>query len=197
MGSVASVAAAPKDWSRIGIGLDEHESIFATFPTRWRFINTHLEGFPRLDLRSLEPTQRGSAEFVICSDVLEHVLPPASDAAVGLRELLKPQGFAVVSVPTGAFEGETKEWYPDLAKINALSRDEFEWVDGDGDLRRDTHPTFHGGTGLTLEFRVFTDASIRALLESVGFVVAPHPVDPLRGVWPMELAGLYLARRVD
>jgi SAM-dependent methyltransferase len=189
------IAKIEPDWSRIGVGLDEHPSLMSALASTWQFTNTHLDSFPHLDLCNIDANQVGAVEFAVCSDVLEHVRPPFEDAILGLHRLLKPGGFAVVTVPIGLDSGDTREHYPDFEQIVELLPERFTYKDASGESRTDQSPTYHGGTGLTLEFRLFSAFSIETSLRQAGFSVTPTPTNESYGVWPLSQAGSYLARR--
>lgn len=141
----------------------------------------HFGAEPHLDLCAVPDHLVAAHEIVTCSDVLEHVVPPVSKAFHGLRQVLRPGGFAVLSVPC-AIEGGG-EHFPELN----------EWhVEGDGDDRvlvnRRTDGSvevhddlvWHGGDGFTLEMRLFDREWFRRELVAAGFV----DIVELRRNWP-------------
>jgi hypothetical protein len=88
-----------------------------------------------------------------------------------LSSLLKPTGVLILTVPY-SLERETLERYPELAEsgfaeiggqtvlVGRLANGEYQVFD---------RLQFHGGTGSTLERRIFSDESIRLALASAGF----------------------------
>lgn len=80
---------------------------------RLAYTNTFFDRQPRLDLRELPDERRGTCDFVICSEVLEHVAPPVQNAFDNLCALLKPGGLLVLTVPYSQ-ENATVEHFPEL-----------------------------------------------------------------------------------
>jgi len=191
----APLSEISTDWSRVGVGFDDHPSIFSRFPARWDFVNTRLHRFPQLDLLSPTDTTVGAFEFALCSDVLEHVQPPYRRGLEGLLTILKPGGFAVISVPVSG-NPETIEHYPGLKRFEILESRAVEWTDEMGTRHHQSHPVFHGGDGLTLEFRIFSASEIVATLVEVGFesVLELFPRPDL-GVFQIASPGVFVARK--
>ena len=73
----------------------------------------HYHREPRFDLLRPEPSEFGKYDFVICSDVLEHVEPPVALAFQTLAQLLKPTGFLVLTVPY-TLDPVSVEHFPEL-----------------------------------------------------------------------------------
>jgi len=168
--AIADFPAAAHDL--IGIGMSDTGRYAALLPRRIGYTNTFYHQEPRLDIQNPGEEHRGRYDFIISSDVLEHVTPPVSKAFANLRSLLKSGGLLVLTVPF-AMEGETMEHYPDLHDFH------LEQVDGhylllnrtaDGREQRFSDLVFHGGPGSTLEMRVFSEAGLRRDLEQAGFV---------------------------
>jgi SAM-dependent methyltransferase len=154
-----------------GLGLTDSDVYAGRLETRFSYINTFYHHEPRFDL--LEPDERefGKYDFVICSEVLEHVPAPVDRAFVTLARLLKPTGFLILTVPY-SLRSETMEHYPAFAKSGLAE------IDGrtvlvcrsdSGEYRVFDDIAFHGGTGSTLEHRIFSEAGIRAELAGAGF----------------------------
>ena len=135
----------------------------------------------------------GQYDFVTCSDVFEHVLPPVGHGLSGVRQLLAQQGFAVFSVPVEyqAFV----EHYPGIAEW-APSPSGISWVDERGKSHADTHPIFHGGSGETLEMRQWTVESFESELTDAGFNrIERLPSLPTLGVPLIPDMGCWIAYR--
>jgi hypothetical protein len=156
-----------------GIGLSDWEVYADRLAEKLSYVNTYLDQEPRLDIRDLANRSIEPTDFLISTDVFEHVAPPVSVAFDNARQLLKPGSLLVFSVPyfleTGA---GTREHFPELH--------DFEIVDTNGTptLRNTTVDgreqifvdlVFHGGVGFTLEMRQFSEHSLRAALERAGF----------------------------
>lgn len=154
-----------------GLGLSDAWSYAHRLAARFDYVNTFYHASPRLDICDVGPEHTGRYDFVLSSDVFEHVRPPARDAFVHARRMLKAGGKLILTVPF-SLHTETVEHYPDL----------HDWrVDPAGDGWRLTNVrhdgttetfddlVFHGGPGSTLEMRVFSrDALLRELL-AAGF----------------------------
>ncbi|MGH6610978.1 MAG: class I SAM-dependent methyltransferase, partial [Burkholderiaceae bacterium] len=139
---------------------------------KFDYRNTFLHTDPVLDLSLPIPEAlRGTLDFVVCSDVMEHVQPPVLSAFSNLRSLLKTGGILVLTVPFG-LEGATVEHFPRLHSFEIV-RDGEEatlfnrTVEGDQEVFRDL--VFHGGDGSTLEMRIFALPELLAQLQAAGF----------------------------
>jgi SAM-dependent methyltransferase len=189
-----SFSDLPQDWSRRGVGFDDAPAIFSILPTRLSYINTHLGRFPDLDLIEPPAQARAAFEFALCSDVLEHVVPPVERGFKGLASILRPGGFAVLTVPV-APASATVEHYPGLTAFEELDGPTVRWCDADGQWHTDLSPEMHGGTGLVLAFRQFGLQDLIASLGRAGFgEVIECPPRPDLGVFPLAGAGVLLAR---
>ena len=66
------------------------------------------------------PSERAACyDFIIASDVFEHIAPPVSRAFVNARRLLKPGGVMIFSVPF-SLEADTVERFPELFDYRLL-----------------------------------------------------------------------------
>jgi SAM-dependent methyltransferase len=179
------------DYSRIGIGFDDSPVIASRLPKIFRYTNTHLHEFPKLDLSNPPKEANGFFEFAICSEVLEHVTGDPQRALDGLYIILKPNGFAVLTVP---MRDSHEEFYPDLRETVEVKSDYVRWIDNEGNLRINENPEFHGGTGDVLSFRVFSKASLIEGLKKSGFTRFEDPAfDPTLGVGELPNHGAILA----
>jgi hypothetical protein len=180
------------DWSRPGIGFDDAPAVFSSVPTKLVYTNSHLERYPFLDLLHVDDSVAQKFSFALCSEVLEHVPPPAVTAATGLLNLLQPGGCAVVSVPLLG-SGSTHEYYPNLKDFQVRGG-HVEWTDIDGKTRIDTSPDFHLGTGLVLAFRLFCMTGLKNLLVEAGFErIIDLPIYPEFGVSEIANHGVVVA----
>ena len=110
-------------------------------------------------------------DFIISSDVFEHVPPPVSIAFANARKLLKPGGVLVFTVPY-IKDGKTREHFPDLYKYEIIkkgSRCFLKNTTRDGVEQIFDNLVFHGGAGATLEMRVFSESSLREEFAKAGF----------------------------
>jgi len=141
-----------------GIGLSDADAYALPLARKFDYTNTFFHKEPRLDIANAPQSWAGKYDFVIASDVFEHVVPPISKAFINTRRLLKPGGVFVFTVPF-KLDGETVEHFPELFDFS-VAMDDGEWtlrnrtIDG----RHQTYSDliFHGGPGSTLEMRVFS-----------------------------------------
>ncbi len=110
-------------------------------------------------------------DFVISSDVLEHVHAPVSSALINVHNMLKPGGKLILTVPY--VEGyETIEHFPHLLAYEiAKLGDTYVLVNqrADGQVEMHQNLSFHGGPGSVLELRIFGEGDLFATLASAGF----------------------------
>ena len=168
-----------------GIGFSDWYVMAGLLEERANYMNTFYEREPRLDITDPPRGILGSCDFVICSDVLEHVVPPVARGFEGVRALLRPGGILVLTVPW-RLRGPTVEHYPNLHRyeivdlggpvvVNRTTAGTVEVFDG---------PVFHGGAGLTLEMRTFSFPDVMRHLERAGFTsIELAPEAPAYGVF--------------
>jgi SAM-dependent methyltransferase len=154
-----------------GLGMSDARLYADWLDAKFAYTNTFFHTAPFLDIQHPGPQYLGRHDFVVTSDVMEHVAPPVADAFVHLHGLLKPGGVLALTVPY-AVQGSTVEHFPDLAAFR---------IETDGTRRRLVNRTrdgreqvfeglcFHGGEGATLEMRVFALPDLLRLLEASGF----------------------------
>jgi SAM-dependent methyltransferase len=156
-----------------GLGLSDWEEYADRLAQKFAYTNTFLDREPVLDIRDLGDTHWAPGDFLIASDVFEHVAPPVSMAFDNARRLLKPGGIFVFSVPYAREPGAvTREHFPELHDFAIVERDGHRelvntTVDGRTQVFEDL--VFHGGDGLTLEMRLFSEESLRVELGRAGF----------------------------
>ncbi len=138
---------------------------------RLRYRNTFYHREPRLDIRSIEDSETGAYDFIVSSDVLEHVAPPIVNAFTNLRRLLKSGGVLILTVPF-VVEGDTIEHFPDLDEYQIEKKNSSYVLTNktlDGRVQRFSNLVFHGGPGSTLEMRLFSESGLRRELQQAGF----------------------------
>lgn len=183
-----------------GVGFSDWEPFVERLAARLGHRNTYLHQEPALDLTAPPAELVGTMDYVVCSEVLEHIAPPVEHAVRACFELLKPGGLLVLTVPYSHGE-ETAEHYPNLADytvvelggetalVNRTRAGEFEVFPS---------PLFHGGEGETLEMRLFALGPLLDLLRAAGFVevAVSEEEDPGAGiVWLYEWSLPIVARR--
>jgi SAM-dependent methyltransferase len=156
-----------EDWSRIGLGIGDDLSVAKLLPQKFFYTNSHIDRFPTLNLLTRNFDLHGSFEFISCSDVLEHIAGDPMPAIQELFDLLKPGGAIIVSVPL-SYTNVHKEFYSDLVDWRPLDTG-IAWTDKSGNTQIDDDPEWHGGDGLTLAFRLWSENSLRSHFMQAGF----------------------------
>jgi SAM-dependent methyltransferase len=183
-----------------GIGLSDWEEYARRLAARLDYTNTYYHREPRLDIAEVPESLAGRYDFLIASDVFEHVAPPVSRAFQGARRLLKPGGLLILTVPYAIEVSHTREHFPTLHQWS-LRQEADGWVlenrRPDGTEERFTDLVFHGGAGTTLEMRLFSEASLLAELREAGFDDVRVAADPMPGIgvtWPVSWSLPVVAR---
>lgn len=170
----------PKRKSIKGIGMSDANVYAAGLRRKFDYLNTFFHTQPRLDIRSPDPHYIGQYDFVVSSDVMEHVDGPCERALGNLRMLLKPGGLLALTVPY-TFEGGTVEHFPELHdyRIEGKGTDRvLVNVTRDGREQRFSDLCFHGGDGSTLELRIYAFNDLMRLLGEMGFTdIKLHDTD--------------------
>jgi len=152
-----------------GIGLSDEGRLAHVLTKRLDYRNTFYHQEPRFNI--MDPPAGARYDFIVASEVFEHVLAPVQTAFDNLARLLKPGGFAVFSTPWES-EGETREHFPDLYDWQiAKLRSGHVLVNrtAAGTLQTFENLVFHGGCGSTLEMRMFARDGLLANCRAAGF----------------------------
>ncbi|MGA2436678.1 MAG: hypothetical protein ABSG25_15490, partial [Bryobacteraceae bacterium] len=81
-----------------GIGLTDPACLAITLAQRFTYRNTFLHAEPRLDIRT-GSSPVGELDFLIASEVFEHVEPPVASAFRNVASLLRRSGVLLLTVP--------------------------------------------------------------------------------------------------
>jgi SAM-dependent methyltransferase len=185
-----------------GLGLSDWDGYAGPLACCFNYTNTFFHTEPLLDISNLPEDRKGSYDFVIATEVLEHVVPPVDTALVNLYQLLKPNGVAFITVP---WIGDvTQEHYPDLFDYQVV-QDKGRWQvrnrTRDGRVEVFEDPCFHGGPGTVLEMRLFSGTDLVRRLEKAGFakVEICRPTVPEYGIifqetWSLPMVAYKSAR---
>ncbi len=180
-GKSLAVREFPPDAGRLtGIGMSDPDQYADLLARRFRYVNTFYHTEPALDIQAPGPQHEGAYDFVISSDVFEHVDPPVARAFRNLRRLLKPRGLLVLTVPF-TMHGETVEHFPELHQYAIEDRRGTHVLvnrTADGRHQEFSDLVFHGGPGNTLEMRVFSETGLRRELEGAGFTQVEFHREP-------------------
>lgn len=155
----------------VGLGMSDAPVYSDLLERVFSYTNTYYHTEPRLDIVDPPAELLGKHDFIISSDVMEHVAPPVNKAFRNLAALLKPGGVLVLTVPF-ATEGKTVEHFPDLYDYRIVENDDRQRLlnrtrDGREQVFDDL--VFHGGDGATLEMRLFSRDDLIHLLHEAGF----------------------------
>lgn len=171
-----------------GLGMTDWEGYAVKLAEKFNYRNTYYHEEPRLDISAASiASELMENDFIISSEVFEHVAPPVSQAFENVWKMLKPGGVLVLTVPYGT-QAETIEHFPELNEFSILEKE------GSFVLRNKTKGgivqefndlVFHGGPGSTLEMRVFAENALIQHLNDAGFadVKVHRTADLVHGIW--------------
>jgi SAM-dependent methyltransferase len=164
-----------------GIGMSETATISDILAVKLAYKNTFYHAEPTFDILHPKAEDLDAFDFVISSEVFEHVPPPVQVAFDNLARVLRPNGFTVFSVPWVP-EGMTSEHFPrmcDRTITNLASGPVLVNRTTDGMLEVFENLVFHGGDGQTLEMRVFSKPDLLSHLKNAGFSCVAFAQDTL------------------
>lgn len=161
----------PRRWHLYGLGMSDWPGYARLLAKKFSYENTFYDRKPQLDIMDPAEKYLGKYDFVISTDVFEHILQPVQKGFDNLLRLLKPRGHLVFSVPYTRI-AETVEHYPDLYEYEIFDfRGKKILVNRDraGRLQIYEDLVFHGGPGTTLEMRRYCEADVLNRLVQAGF----------------------------
>jgi SAM-dependent methyltransferase len=171
-GTQVPVPDFPSVKSLRGLGMTDFSQYASRLAEKFDYRNTFYDREPRFDLSNPPREELGKYDFLISSEVFEHVLPPAESALRNAFDLLKPNGVLMLSVPYSV-EPSMKEHYPDLHEFGfAQVGDEIVLVNRtrSGEMQVFEKPVFHqSGAGEALEMREFNESDLKRMLAAAGF----------------------------
>jgi len=199
-GSALTIPEFPVRKDIRGLGLSDWEPLAKGLCDHFDYISTYYHQEPHLDITDVPLNKHAQYDFVISSDVFEHVSPPVQRAFNGCSLLLKPKGLLLLTVPYH-LGNETDEHFPEL----------YDWTIGnldglpilinrteDGREQVYQNLVFHGGPGQTIEMRVFGRMAIVNHLEAAGFTqirFLDHSVPTFGVCWQEPHSVLITARK--
>lgn len=154
-----------------GIGMSDAPDLAERLAEKFDYTNTFYHQAPGLDVTNLNERDRGRYDFVLSSEVMEHVPPPVERAFANLNVMLKLDGLLLLTTPYN-LGGKTIEHFPELHEYTLASPGGRALLVNrrrDGSLEVFDNLSFHGGLGSTLEMRVFSEESLREILCGAGF----------------------------
>lgn len=184
-----------------GIGLTDSENYASRLAEKFDYQNTYLHQEPQFDIIApLSSDRLGAYDFVIASEIFEHVPPPVSRAFENACRLLKPGGLFVMTVPYGT-QQETVEHFPELNEFTISEADGTHILINrtrQGAVQRYDQLVFHGGPGSTLEMRIFSQPDLAQHFADAGFAEVTFYRDPVLryGIdWPQSWSRPITARK--
>jgi hypothetical protein len=185
-----------------GIGLSDWEGYAKQLKNKLSYINTFYHQEPRLDITNIPDDEIGKYDFVISSEVMEHLPYKAlGKAFTNMARLLKTGGFLLLTVPYKP-DGDTDEYYPDIHDFKFITTKDKTFLYNrtvDGVEQIFENPVFHGGGGFTLEMRMFSESGLLKVLAENGFSVGARIYrdnDEKYGIiWPISWAVPIVARK--
>src|SRR5262249_14995204 len=103
-----------------GLGMSDWDPYAQGLARAFSYVNTFYDAEPRLDIRDSTVGGYGPVDFVVSTDVFEHVAPPVSVAFQNTRALLTTGGVLVFSVPFVIEDVDTDEHFPNLHEFKVI-----------------------------------------------------------------------------
>jgi len=170
-GSAIALPDFPERKDIFGKGTSDWEGYAQPLSKKLGYINTYYHKAPKLDIANISTQDEQSVDFLLSTDVFEHVAPPVSLSFENARKMLKPGGAFVFCVPY-RLQGETREHFPHLHKFKLEKREGKRTLINrtrDGGIEEFSDLVFHGGEGETLETRQFSESGLLKNLRQAGF----------------------------
>lgn len=184
-----------------GLGLTDSETYANRLAEKFHYTNTFYHCEPRLDISTfdLPSSLCSSADFVLSSEVFEHVAPPVERAFANSLKLLKPGGCLILTVPYG-LQPATIEHFPNLHQFHLKKEGDTYTLHNTtttGEVEEFRQLVFHGGPGSTLELRIFSESDLLAQLDKAGFIEIKvyRTPDFTHGIWWPEAWSLPISAR--
>jgi SAM-dependent methyltransferase len=154
-----------------GVGISDSADYSGRLAAKFDYRNTEYDREPRFDIVHPDAREFGSYDFIVCSEVLEHVVAPVETAFSNLARLLAPAGVLLMTVPYKP-EGATVEHFgamKDFAITRVADKAVLVRRNPGGGYEVFDDLVFHGGSGSTLEMRVFSEQDLSAAILGSGF----------------------------
>lgn len=201
-GRALTLPEFPENKQLLGKGMSDWDGYAKPLSKKLGYTNTYYHKEPRLDITDIAAHDEQSVDFLVSTDVFEHVAPPVSVAFENARKMLKPGGAFVFSVPYGLMD-DTQEHFPNLNEFKLETRDGKRILINrtiDGRIEEFTDLVFHGGEGETIEMRVFSEPGLLRDLEQAGFndvLIMKDPYFEFGIFWPSPWSLPIIAREKD
>jgi len=155
----------------LGIGMSDWEVYATVLKEKFSYSNTYYHKDPKLDITKVPLEKSSLYDFIISSDVFEHIAPPVEKAFINTFNLIKNNGVFIFSVPF-SLEEKTLEHFPNLHDYSLeLLDNKFLLKNTTIDGKQEVFESliFHGGPGSTLEMRLFSKEDLIKQLKLAGF----------------------------
>ena len=172
LGTNLALPEFPRIKSLRGLGLSDSPQYADLLAEKLDYRNTFFHREPYFDITRVDEGQLGRYDFVLASEVFEHVPPPAEVAFANAFRLLREGGVLVFTVPY-SLDPATAERFPGLHEYG-LARVGGSTVlvnrTREGELRVTDDLVFHISFGdPALEMREFSEADLKSRLVAAGF----------------------------
>ncbi len=180
-GVVLKLDDFPRIKSLRGLGTSDPGQYADKLADKFDYRNTFYHREPRFDLVNPPPHELGRYDFIVSSEVLEHVLPPVERAFEAILSLLKPTGVLVMTVPY-SLEASMAEHYPQAFEFGYVQLGERVALVNrtkSGEVQVFDNPVFHiSWGGAALEMREFNETELRRMISQSGFSeILPYAED--------------------
>jgi len=154
------------------LGMSDSHYYAEWLARRFDYRNTFFDRPPRFDITNPPQDELGKYDFLISSEVFEHVSPPVDAAFGNAFRLLKRAGFLLLTVPYTT-DSPGSEHFPELHEFGVARIGERPVLvnrTASGQLQVFDDVVFHRGvSGESLEMREFSQTCLTASLHSAGF----------------------------
>jgi SAM-dependent methyltransferase len=199
-GADLTVPEFPRVKSLRGLGLSDSAQYADALGAKFDYRNTYFHREPYFDITQVAETEAGCYDFVLASEVFEHVPPPAERAFANAFRLLREGGVLVFTVPY-SLDAATAEHFPALHEHGLAQvggRTVLVNRTAQGEVQVFENLAFHVSFGgQALEMREYSEAALKAALTAAGFTEArifTENYDPY-GIVHAEACSLPIAAR--
>lgn len=173
--SLADASKSIKNKKYRGLGLTDHHTYSHYLEEIFDYKNTFYHCEPKFDIADINNCEAFSEafDFILATDVFEHVKPPCELPFKNSAKILKKEGILFFSVPTHS-GWQTIEHYPRLYKYKVVEIDSNFFIlnkTKEGGIEVYSDPIFHGGVGEATEMRFFSYHHVLTLIKDSGFEI--------------------------
>jgi SAM-dependent methyltransferase len=144
----------PKNKKIMGLGMSDWNGYAKKLSKKFGYTNTFYDKSPKLDIRNISSDLNGKFDFIISSDVFEHIEYPISIAFENLFKMLKEEGVVIFSVPYIIETVENIEHFNELYNYKIEKKEEkfiLKNTTEKGEFRTFENLIFHRGADLSLK----------------------------------------------